>query len=579
MAAGMLAATSCSEYSDYNETPADQTPASGQTLWENISQNSQLSDFAALVRQSGFDAQLNTPRSLTVWAPANGTFDPSQFQGMSQEDLLKKFVKGHIAEYSHAATGKVEERVHMLNQKSFNFLGDGSYTFDGLGISQANMPNSNGLLHVLNGAAPFLPNLYEFISTADGMDIDSLKNHFMRYEETSLDENASVKGPMVDGVQTYIDSVMVTTNTLVNQLNARLSNEDSTYTFILPTNKAFMDMYNKVKSCYSFIETTTVQDVAAYTTATSTNTKTVTVNPSYLSDSLARRIITRNLIYSNNDGYNKWILGNGEFTDTIRSTTRGKFSNPKELLEERLVAEPVEMSNGWGRIVDSLAFYPWETYCPELTYTTQGNMAKLFPAASQVSSTRVVNADGSALTWLFGPETTLTEFRYGRVLAGGDRTKPDFYMSLPNVQSATYNFYVVLMPVGPLYDEHRPNWLNFQLYYCGANGKTATYNFSKAYAEALKTGGTLPSVPSSVSSTTAFTNNPEITDTLFIGRFTFPVNYNGLGQDYSPYLRVTSPISTLNNTQLATYLRDVHIAAVLLTPVELDEYRNKNKKQ
>lgn len=574
MAAGMLAATSCTDFSDYNETPVDQTPSGNQTLWENISQNSQLSDFASLVKQSGYDSELNTPRSLTIWAPANGTFSPSDYEGLSREDLLNQFVKGHIALYGHPASGKVDERVHMLNKKSFSFAGDGSYTFGNLNITNANLPSTNGLIHIMDGVAKFYPNLYEYLKV--GENIDSLRNHFMRYEQTYLDQDASVKGPMVDGVQTYIDSVMVTTNSLIRQLNAQIDKEDSSYTFIMPTDKAFLDMYNKVKTYYNFIPTTKMHDVEKYTSSSGTDTKTVTVNASYMADSLTRREIVRNLMYSNNDAYNKWLVGNGETTDTLRSTTRNKFSNPEDIVSKYMVGEPIEMSNGYARMVDSLAFYPWESYCPELEFSPLRNLANIFSAQS--SRYTVTSSDGSPLTWLLGPETTLTEYRYAWISPSGDRSKPDFCIAMPGVMSTTYNFYVVFMPTGLLSNrETRPNWLNFQLNYCDAKGDTRVYCFSKAYADSLTTGGQLPKVPTSVGTATAFVNDPMKTDTVFIGRFTFPVNYNGLGDDYYPSIRVTSPISVFNNTQLATYSRDVRIASFLLKPVELDEFEAKNK--
>lgn len=585
LAAGMLATTSCTDFSDYNETPVDQTATGNQTLWENILQDSRLSDFAALVQKTGFQEQLNTPRSLTVWAPANGTFSMSDYEGLSQDDLLRQFVKGHIAEYTHAASGKVDERVHMMNDKSFTFTGDGSYTFGGKTISAANVPSNNGLLHIMDGAAKFYPNLYEYIGSGQG--IDSLRNHFKRYELTRLDESASVKGPMVNGVQTYIDSVMVTTNSLVRQLNAQLENEDSSYTFIMPTDKAFAEMYNRVKPYYNFITTTLVNDVANYTSATDTKTKSVTVNAAYMQDSLVRRNIFDNLIYSNNDVYNKWIIDGNAFNDTIRTTRRVKFSNPVDIVEKPLIAEPVEMSNGYARLVDSLAFYSWETYCPELEFSPLYYMVNLFPTQAQVQRRNYVNTDGSPLTWLFGPETTETNYRFAWIAPGGDRTKPDFCISMPNVMSTTYNFYVVFMPTGmlnaagrpmmPSDFEDRPNLLNFELNYCDAKGKTAKYCFSKPYADALISGETLPKVPTKGDATTAFSNNPEKTDTVFIGRFTFPVNYRGLGEEYYPSLRVTSPISVFNSTQLATYTRDVRIGAILLRPVELDEFEAKNK--
>ena len=582
MAAGILAATSsCSDFSDYNDVPSDVSAAGNQTLWENISQNSQLTDFAELVKRTGYDSYLNTPRSLTVWAPANGSFDKSAYDNMSDEDVLRQFVKGHIAEYGHLATGKVEERVHMLNDKSFDFLGEGSYTFDGVSVSQANLPSSNGVMHIMNGAAKFLPNLYEYLKV--GENIDMLREHFMRYEEERLDQNASVKGPMVNGIQTWIDSVMITSNSLVNQLNARLANEDSSYTFLMPTDKAFQEMYDRVKPYYNFISATKVHDVENYSSASATDVKTSpTINATYMTDSLVRRTIVRNLIYSNNDTYNQWIVGKGEYLDTIKSTTRNKFSNGKEIIEDNIIGKPIRMSNGYGRLVDSLAFYPWETFCGDLVFEPRRYMVKLFPASAQMSTFRVYNNDGTPLTNLFGEDTELTEYRYGWISPGGDRTKPEFFVALPNVMSTTYNFYVVFMPTrltnGGAVD-NRPNWLNFQLNYCTAKGATATYNFSKAYADALISGGTLPAVPSAVNATTAFMNDPTktTTDTVFIGQFTFPVNYNGLGDEYYPSLRVSSPISVLNNTHLTNYSRDVRIAAILLRPVELEEFEAKNK--
>lgn len=572
---GVLALTACSDFSDYNDAPVDQQPSGNLTLWENISQNEQLSDFAALIRQAGFVDDLNSPRSLTVWAPVNGSFSLSDYQGMSRENLLQQFVWGHVAKYSHLASGEVNESVHMLNDKSFLFQGSGAYTFDGLTITQANVPSNNGIMHIINGVAPFYPNLYEYLSTAPG--IDSLRNHFMRYELTYLDQNASVKGPMVNGVQTYIDSVMVTQNSLTAQLNARISNEDSSYTFIMPTDVAFDKMYERVKPYYNFINTTVVQDVENYGSATDTKTKNVTINAEYMTDSLVRRAIVRNLIFSNNDAYNQWLTNpNAFFTDTLRSTTRNKFSNPRELISAYRVGQPVEMSNGWAHLVDSLAFYPWETYCPELEISPRNWLANLFPQAAQAY--RNVSLPDTLVERVFGADSYISNYRYLWIAPNGDRVKPDFCIQLPGVMSTTYNFYVVFLPSAwpEIGNDPRPNWLNFELNYCGANGSTAKYCFSKAMADSLLSGGQLSKVPTTVNASTAFTNNPEKCDTVFIGQFTFPVAYNGLGE-YYPSIRVTSPISVFSSAQLAEYSRDIRIATILMRPVELDEFEAKNK--
>ena len=164
LAATMLTATSCSDFSDYNDTPADANPAGNQTLWQNISANGDLTDFASLVKKAGFDVELDNSKSFTVWAPKNGTFNVTDYASLSKEDLLQQFVKNHIAEYGHLASGAVDTRIHTLNEKSYTFEGNGGqYTFDGITISKANQPGNNGVMHIMDGAAQFKYNLYEYV--------------------------------------------------------------------------------------------------------------------------------------------------------------------------------------------------------------------------------------------------------------------------------------------------------------------------------------------------------------------------------------------------------------------------------
>ena len=558
MAAGMLAATSCSDFSDYNEVPVDAAASGNKTLWENISENPQLSDFAALVTRAGFQQELLNARSYTVWAPVNGSFNVSAYDGLSADDLLQQFVKSHVAEYSHNATGYLNERVHTLNEKSFTFAGDGSYTYDGVTVSLPNQPSNNGIMHLIDGAAQYYPNLYEYLRMAD--DIDSLRNYFLRYELTTLDQDASVKGPMVDGVQTYIDSVMVTSNSLLRTLNAKIENEDSSYTFLMPTNTAYLDLYKTVKKKFNFITKTTVLDATNLSSATATTSKSVSVDPAYMSDSLSRMAIARHLIFSNNDGYNMWLTGTPSYlgSDTLRTTTRSKLSNPTELLAQTR-GEAVKMSNGAARIVDSLAFRPWEVYCPEIDAYISNYLGSYFTAY-------IHNVHATNMDYVFGPE--LEDFRFLWIEPSGPYAKPDFYLTLPNVQSTTYKFYAVFLPAARMANDTLPNKLNFSLSYCAANGNLATYNFSAQEGD---------NNPKTLNMNTAYENNPYVTDTLYLGEFTFPVCYRGLGNDYFPSIHVTSPINVFNKTQMASYTRDVRMWAIIMKPVELVEFEEKNK--
>ena len=593
LAAGLFAATSCSDFSDYNDVPVDVTTSGNQTLWENISTDPQLQNFAELVKRTGYDTKLSEARAFTVWAPVDGTYDAAAFRAMSDSMLLQQFVLNHIAEYAFGANGKVEERIHTLNDKSYMFVGDGSYKFGNIDITKANQPSSNGLMHYMNGIAKFYPNLFEYLNMADG--VGSLRNYFMQYNDTTLSDE-SVKGPMVNGVQTYLDSVLVINNTLMRGINASLQNEDSSYTFLMPTDDAYQKLYDRIKPFYNFIGTTAVQNVAdpSYSSATTVPTMNATVDAAYLSDSLTRRAIVRNLVYSNNDAYNQWIVGgphrsmiNPEFKDSIRSTVRNKFSNPDDIMEKYMVGEPVELSNGYARFVDSLAFYPWETYNPMISFNPRGNFMvgndmRTYLARTFTSTVyNHVMSDSLALRVL-GPEWGANRFSYYWIEPNSKFAKPDFFISLPNVLSTTYNFYVVFLPSAwPVFGgDERPNKLNFQLSYCKADGKLETYNFSKANAELQKNGGEVSNKEkgaASVTATTAFENDPHKTDTLFIGRFTFPVAYKGLGDAYMPNLHVTTPINALFAAQEKANTRDVRILGIIMKPVDYEEFEANNK--
>lgn len=587
-----VALSSCSDFDDYNKVEPDANVAAGQTLWENIKGNAQLSDFAALVQKAGFDDELNQTQYYTVWAPLNGTYNASQFQGLDNNALVRQFVKNHIASYAHSASGKIDERILMLNEKSYNFTGASTYTFDDVTLKQANLPNSNGLLHTLDGVATFYPNLYEFVTDpvlADGQELDSLRQFFLKYETTYLDTERSVVGSIVNGMQTYVDSVMVTENTLWRTLNAKINNEDSTYTFLMPTNNAWAKTRERIRGSFNYLPTMTSQ----LFNGTSISTVTGSVNNVYLQDSITNLYLTSFLLYSNNDAYNQWMVRQASVlgSDTLRTTLRSKLSNPTDILAQ--TKTELKMSNGVARIVDSLAFFPWETYMPELTYRPTNNNLQARVMTGYAQSVTVENPDPTKidtekLTRKGGDGT----FKYLHVSGSGTQ-KPELDVYLPDVNSATYDFYCVFVPQSVELGDttaQKPNRVIFTLNYCDANGKLQNYVFKDEsdenkqwfndYYEACK----IPILEENPKQTfsapdaatlTAFSNDVTKVDTLYLGEFTFPVSYYGLrnNNDYiCPNLKITSPFSMFNKALMAGFERDLRIAAIILKPKELVEY-------
>lgn len=547
--AAMFAATSCSDFSDYNETPSTGNMSADKTLWENISQNENLSDFAALVKKAGFDAALSQSHFYTVWAPANGTFDAQALMAEDSTKLLKEFVKNHIAEYNHVISGAIDERIKVLNEKSYDFVGDGAYTYDGLNITTLNQPSANGIMHILNGAAQFYPNIYEQATSATGLDIDSVVKYFKHYEIQTLDTKNSVLGPTVNGKQTYIDSVMTVTNTAFDMLRAEVSKEDSSYTMLAPTNEAWVAQYNKVKKYYNYIGTTSAQDLNEAKSTTSAPTSTVTIDPAYQSDSMAVLRVVCNLFYNNNNYYNDWLKEEGKQPyDTLKSTTYGYFTNPEEIMSHTI--SKLKMSNGEFRIVDSLAFRPWEAWANPLTISPY--TSKVWTGAT---TTVLVNSDQFEEIGYKPQYDNQSSLRYLWVAPLSGLGKPQMNVKLYDVLSTTYNIYLVLAPSEDLgVDDdgnqfRKANNLNFELSYCDAKGKLQTKKLNQNVE-----------------------NNPNKVDTVAVGTFTFPVAYYGLGDKIYPNLKITTSFGVFSKPMMAKYTRDFRIISILMKPAEMEEF-------
>lgn len=541
LTAGMVAA-SCSDYSDYNSDPLDQSQSANKTLWENISSNSNLSDFAALLTKAGMAQDLQQPTFYTVWAPLNGTYDAASLMLQDSATLRNHFIMNHIAYYNHTMSGTVSERVKVLNEKSYNIEGFGSYTFAGVQMSQINQPSVNGVLHILNGEAQYYPNIYEYISQLEGT--DSLVNYFKHYEHTYLDEENSVLGPVVNGMQTYIDSVMVTDNDLFHDLSrAYVDREDSSYTMIIPSNEAWAEAYAKIKPYYKYINNTIYQTMEN-ATVSSYPTATKTIDAAYYTDSIVKRQIAKTLVYNNNSRYNLWLENGGENTDTLMSTAGVALTNPDEFIAGTTVKET--MSNGFARHMESLAYRSWDVYAPERRSLDVG---KVFNATS--SQVRVTNVDQTMVNLEPGVSTVT----YRLIEPTSRFVKPTVVMMLNNALSTSYNIYCVLVPEAINLDEEvttkaKPNRLNFSVSYCNANGTIrATQNLQQNV-----------------------TNDASKVDTVYCGKITFPTCYYGLGSDVAPNLKIQSNVNGFSTADMNKYDTSIRIAAIILRPTEYDTY-------
>ena len=587
---------SCSDFDDYNKEVADVTPSANQTLWENIQQNGQLSDFAALLKKAGFDDELSQSHYYTVWAPLNGTFDASQYQGLNNNALLRQFVKNHIADYGHSALGAIDEHVKMLNEKTYDFMGTSSYTFGDRTVAQPNIPSNNGLMHTLNGSLVFYPNIYEYVTDsllAIGKDIDSLRHYVLAYEQTYLDETASVPGSIVDGMQTYVDSVIVTSNSLWRDMNIQMNNEDSTYTVLLPNNKAWLDGYNRIKDCYKYAATTKAQLFENGSIAS--NPASISIDPAFWQDSLTCRNIVSNLVFSKCYQRNDPLFGNGSFaaTDTAYSTSENHLTNMQEVLTHTTAIS--EMSNGMARTIDSLTFNPWQTYNPTVIVTspTQTMKVKKLTKHSVYSTSNVPLKNFPIFSkvpkmfhqWLFPDNSPYFSFiAVDSADVDGTTSKPEFNFALGTiknngtitgqVRSATYHIYVVTVPEQLINPEAavKPYYLRFYLSYTDANNKQQYEVLPKG----AKTTSKIITDDGENTATLTYVGDPDKVNVIDLGEFTFPACYYGL--DAYPSLMMMHTESYTSSSSRAKYDQQMRVAGVYLVPKEYnDMWANTNE--
>lgn len=603
----MLAATSCTDFNDYNSVPESAQPSAENTLWENINAKSELSNFAAVLKRVGYDKVLSESHTYTVWAPVNGSFNMDSLSQVSDEKVLNQFVKNHIANYSHMETDIADSVVFMLNEKvlPFRAKGTSAISFAGKNLiadgGVYNHPSLNGTLYIMNDPAIFRYNAYEVIGDLKGV-ADKFGDYVHKYEIARLDESKSVKGEIRDGVQHYDDSVMIVSNSFVTRtLGAQLDNEDSLYTVLIPNDEAWSKTYDKVKSLYNYISPIAYQDLnhkdvadtkggTCPTTATGRATimvatlgsqstslqaapadAEITETAPYWTDSIAKRLITNRSTFSEtNKKYNAKLATGERFVenDTLYSTNRNYCTNLPYL--DQVTEQIIPLSNGHARIINDYPFLAKDTYAPVIRTR---NVSRIVTASGS-SYTRVnwSNLPSSVVT--FEDDVNDGIFRYVKaVLPANANAAPEMDFYLNNVLSTTYDIYAVIVPAW--IDNHnfatgednegfvrKPYTLRFDINYTDAKNNQVTGRFDGEGIVMSTDIASLTKIP-------AFLVAEQKVDTVKLGRVTFPICY--AGTEAKPNIKVMNTIATFNATNKRKYEQELRVANIILRPVEMTE--------
>ena len=468
----------------------------GKTLWENIQANKSLSDFAAVLSQTSYLKSdmdyptdvakmtyadyLNAPQSLTVWAPVNESFDlqakldelrsikelyATDRKAATKAEYIfaSQFLDQHIARFNHESQGDDKE-VRMLNAK-YVVYDAAARTFDGISFVEGStaIPSSNGTLHLLSEASQYAYNIFDYLAADPKFSQVYAVLSDPEFDITSFSPGLSTEGAMNnDGKMEYVDSVYSNYNTLLNQANAQIKNEDSIYVAVIPTDVAYEAALNEAKklfnykSSYSynwsniqgdwgFTGTEALKFTAEQIDSLATlNAKKLLFSSMYFTPSMMGENVNRNDAASIIDYclYNDSVITTN-FKTIYNKNKGGK--NPLFLGANEADVTPIKASNGYIFAVD--AFNMDAAY-------SHIERRELTPSIlAQTNAYYEFVSLGSYRNDSIADRFEVKNFTRVEVQATGKNM--DFTISLPSLKSGSYKVSAVLVPTAyhTLYEE------------------------------------------------------------------------------------------------------------------------------
>lgn len=460
--------TACTDAWDehYQTNP---TLSGDENLWELISSNPELEQFAALLQATGYDSLLAMNRSYTVWAPTQMPVD-FNIDLLENDSALavyrKEIVENHIADFSHVAGGirdkedkKTYSKIKVLNGKAYDFTGPtlGEYLFANNRLKSSNEVAKNGVLHVLDGCVGFAANIWEQLAKESKM-IGDLFAFLEKDYKREFNPYGSTPGPIVDGQPTYLDSAFTESCRWFYEIG-QLNREDSSYTMYALTDKAWGELVDMTKSYYTYDPNMKILPEFGG------------ISVAQLADSMAKELACKNLVFSNT--VNKKFY-QGE-KDSLISTTRQIFpgDTARALIDGCL--KTVNLSNGTLHIIDQVNYKPYTWGFDTIRFEGE-NLAGSWNEAVTVVQNANAKRTGIDKETIVD-DIVVHNYVYDHISRGAvgvitpkeEKETPALNFYIDNILSGYYKVSIVLLPphiVNPADTSFiKPNKFNARLHY------------------------------------------------------------------------------------------------------------------
>lgn len=230
------------------------------TVLNKIKADSRLSNFYDLIVKAEYEAVLSSSQNFTVWAPTNEALASLDANIVSDKNKARTFVENHIT-FSSYSTYQATPGLWLksLNGKNLFFSNN---TIEENAIISANQHASNGVLHLIGTPIRTLKNIYEHLLTESAG--TRQRDIITSWNRTVFDPSrAVITGYTPSGKPIYEEG---TDSSIVNSyLNrARISNEDSVYTYFVLTNTALADEELKLKKYFETASSTRTDSLTRY---------------------------------------------------------------------------------------------------------------------------------------------------------------------------------------------------------------------------------------------------------------------------------------------------------------------------
>ncbi len=539
--ASLLACYSCSDTWDEHYEPTVGGVVVDATLYQQIKADKGLSDFVEIIDATGYKALLDESQIVTVFAPVNGTFNKDSLLNeiaIGHKDLvIQRFVKNHIARYNYSSTPN-EQSILMLNKKRTTFT-DGIVGVDQIPAKSVNTVCTNGVLHVMTNSLPFHTNIYEYMETEPLM--AEIYGFLRSYDEDSLDVNRSVyRGVDAEGNRIYVDSVLITANDAMRQLDSYIYEEDSDYIAIVPTNEAYKARYEEVKTYFNYNPNEEDGDS--------------------LQEYYANYYVLNTLFYNKNANFHQ--------EDSLKSTVYNPydpkynvFYKPFEeggILAPGNYVEKIECSNGTLYKVDVIPTTIYDAFFRDIEIECErgGSINQDLDEKGNGKYTKTCN-----YTAISENNDAISKGGYLDAQPSSTSGQPFVAFNIPNTLSGTYDMYVVTIPLRMGHgvqdaDTLKPYQFRVNMFYRSAKEDKAGAVWPTTKSETLKN----PADPTGKEQN--FVSDPLEIDTIFLGTKTFTECYYNTTQ-VGVMMQIQAYVSS---SQTKNYSRRMLLDEIILKP-------------